>query len=263
MSDQKRLHSALKEDFPNRTDLLQIRVGVAETADETSFRSRSLIFLALGIYTTELLGSKVPLIIPENGPIALNFPLSASRRGSCSTRTVHPRFIRDLGDILMEVGLNHSIINPYAFKTKGEMVKECRIPHLLKENFEKSVSCAKSGHTVHWHNRRAGACGRCVPCLFRRAALFVGGMDTQEYGFDVLAPHFNRDDFGDDFPAILALLNRNPTDQVIAQELIANGPVPIKMLPDFISVVKRMIEEVRSWISAGASQRIKDLAGIK
>lgn len=262
MRDQTRLFNALNAQFPNRPSLVQARAGVLDASAEVSFRSRSLIFLGFGVYVAELLGPDTPVIIPENGPIALNIPLSPSRRGSCSTRTVHPRFINSINEILRLAGLRHTVSNPYAFKTKGEMVHECRVPQLLATTQQFSVSCAKSGHTYHWTNRKAGACGRCVPCLFRRAALSTSDLDTQPYGFDVLDPSFPDRQYGDDFRALLAFLKRNPGKEVIAQELVCNGPVSRGDLTASVDVVLRMMDEVREWIARSGSTRVKKLVGI-
>jgi 7-cyano-7-deazaguanine synthase in queuosine biosynthesis len=262
MADQSNIYDALKVHFPGRFEMTQVRVGVSEKTAETSFRSRSLIFLALGTYAAELLGTGTPVIIPENGPIAFNIPLSPSRRSSCSTRTVHPRFIQAMNDILQSVGLNHPIVNPYAYKTKGEMVAECRVPSLIRSAHAMTVSCAKSGHNYWWHNRQAGACGRCVPCLFRRAALSVAGLDTQPYGFDVLSDGISNKTCGVDFCTLLAFLRRNPNVEDIAQALITNGPIPLIDLQRSVSVVVRMMAEVRTWLSASGSTRVKNLAGI-
>jgi len=88
-----------------RSHLFQARIGFqpvarTEAADfgENTQRSRSLVFIALGVYIAHQQGrdSNIPVLIPENGFIALNPPLTYSRLGSCSTRTVHPLFLEKL-----------------------------------------------------------------------------------------------------------------------------------------------------------------------
>lgn len=262
MGDQAALFQALEKQFPGRVGIVQVRAGVSAKAPETSFRSRSLIFLALGTYIAELLGPGSPVIIPENGPIALNIPLSASRRGSCSTRTVHPKFIQQINAIWNAAGLSHLVSNPYAFKTKGEMVRECRVPDLLKSAVNASVSCAKSGHHRWWHNRKADSCGRCVPCLFRRAALAAAGLDTQDYGYDVLSPGISDKDRGEDVRTLMSFLCRNPGETAMARALMCNGTLPQEQLNASVDVVRRMMDEVRSWVATKGSAEIKDMAGI-
>ena len=89
-----------------------------------------ILFLAYGILAatcTELYrdGETVPLYICENGFIALNPPLTENRIGSLSTRTTHPVVLSLLQEIVDRMGIRVSIHNPYATKTKGEMLVEC------------------------------------------------------------------------------------------------------------------------------------------
>ena len=262
MSDQSRLFNELKTQFPGRVDLVQSRTGIHEKGPEISFRSRSLVFLALGFYVAERIGPSVPVVVPENGPIALNPPLTPSRRGSCSTRTAHPHFLAAIQEVLNAVGFTHEISNPYTFKTKGEMVTGCKSLPLLRHTYRQTVSCAKSGHTRHWDNPRAGACGRCVPCLLRRASLHAAGLDDQPYGYDVVSSSIKHDELAEDFLALLAFLKRDPNAHEIAQMLMTNGPVPIEDIADYIDLIRRLCAEVRVWLSAKAPQFIKTLAGI-
>ena len=67
-------------------------------------------------------GDVVELLIPENGFISLNIPLTPLRLGSLSTRTTHPLFIQQMQDILDALDFRVRLSNPYQFKTKGEML---------------------------------------------------------------------------------------------------------------------------------------------
>jgi 7-cyano-7-deazaguanine synthase in queuosine biosynthesis len=263
MSDQTKLYQALRSQYRDRVGILQTRIGLVEKGDEISFRSRSLIFLALAAYVAEIIGVTTPVYMPENGPISLNPPLNPSRRGSCSTRTAHPHFFATLQEIWTEVGLDHPIENPYRFKTKGEIVSECRDQDLLELCYHDSVSCAKSGHTVHWENPTAGACGRCVPCLFRRASLHTVNLDNQVYGYDVLSEAMNEERLGDDLRALLAFLRRDPSQDEIAQMLTANGPVPFDDLDEYSALIGRMKAELADWIRAKGPDFVKRKAGLR
>src|SRR5262249_51932596 len=86
---------------------------------EPSSRSRSLLFLALGLAVASIHG--VPLWIPENGFASINPPLGSERLGSLSTRTTHPTFLQGLTAALAKVGAHSAIENPFAGSTKGEM----------------------------------------------------------------------------------------------------------------------------------------------
>jgi hypothetical protein len=172
-SDQNNLLKHMFPHYSGRIETLQIRVGQRPAGNETTFRSRSILFLALGIYATASIGQDIPLMIPENGTIALNIPLTPSRRGSCSTRTAHPNYLRMLSQILQSVGIFNPIINPLGMKTKGEAISQCKNQQVLRNAIPDSVSCGKSGHKSSWVRRNAKGCGRCVPCIFRRASLHV------------------------------------------------------------------------------------------
>jgi 7-cyano-7-deazaguanine synthase in queuosine biosynthesis len=262
-ADQLALLGLLKRRFPMRVDSLQVRVGLKEKGDEISFRSRSLLFLGLACYAAEKLGPGVPIIVPENGAIALNPPLTASRRGACSTRTAHPQFLRQVQAILDAVELDHRIENPYEFATKGELLTRCENASILREGYKLSVSCAKSGHTYHWKNRKAKSCGRCVPCLFRRAALHAVGLDDEVYGYDVVDASMSNDEIASDLNAMLAFVRRRPDANEIARILTANGPVPLEKQRDYVAVIERLIDEIISWLSGKAPRSIRELAGIK
>jgi len=255
--DQTDLAQAMQQRFGNRFLLSQTRVGLSSGSSDTNFRSRSLLFIALGCYFAELLGEEVPVLIPENGPIALNFPLTPARRGSCSTRTVHPFFIGELNRILRRVGMTNPISNPYAFKTKGEMVAECLDQVFLAGTCELTRSCAKLGHRRSWTNRRARACGACIPCLFRRASLHPAGLDREVYGKPVEAMT-SLDSTPSDVLALLSFLRTRYSDRQIAAGLFAQGSLPLDQLSDYVDMVKRMRAEVLVWLRAKGSRFIQN-----
>jgi hypothetical protein len=152
-----------------------------------SLRSRSLLYLALGLTAAAGLGPSTPLIIPENGWISLNPPLTLNRLGSCSTRTTHPYFLEQIISLWQAAGLAHPLVNPYQNLTKGEMVHQCRHRKLLGQLFGGTLSCARPV-VSRWQGGAAGACGYCYPCLMRRAALHTVGWDRgEDYRGDVLA----------------------------------------------------------------------------
>lgn len=165
---------------------------------ETSQRARSLIFIAFGVLTATALGAyhdgkDVPLFVCENGFIAVNPSLTGTRLGSLSTRTAHPEFLGRVDEILAAAGLRVRIVNPYAHKTKGEMLKSCANQPLLRTHAMQSVSCGR--YRVYNYNH----CGRCVPCQIRRAAFLAWGEgDTTFYKFEPLGKndgdHANFDD---------------------------------------------------------------------
>lgn len=153
---------------------------------ESSQRARSLIFITFGVLTATSLqpyhqGHAVPLFVCENGFIAINPPLTGGRLGSLSTRTAHPEFLTRLQQVLDAAGLRVIIENPYAQKTKGEMLRECRDQALLVKEAVRSTSCGRFQRFNYRH------CGRCVPCQVRRAAFNAWGIpDTTSYVYSSL-----------------------------------------------------------------------------
>jgi 7-cyano-7-deazaguanine synthase in queuosine biosynthesis len=171
---------------PERVHHLGIRVQFPQ-APELSLRSRSLLYLALGLTAAASFGPATPLIIPENGWISLNPPLTLNRLGSLSTRTTHPYFLEEITGLWREAGVANPLVNPYQDLTKGEIVGRGRNRELLGRLFGRTISCARPV-VSRWQGAPAGACGYCYPCLMRRAALHVLGWDRgEDYRHDVLA----------------------------------------------------------------------------
>jgi 7-cyano-7-deazaguanine synthase in queuosine biosynthesis len=164
---------------------LQVNHNAEVPKPETppSQRARSLIFLAYGVLAATTLkqyhdGSAVTLFICENGFISINPPLTGTRLGSLSTRTTHPVFLGLVQRLLDGAGLNVSLENPYQTKTKGEMLRECADKKLLWAQASHTTSCGRFLQHGYKH------CGRCVPCLVRRAAFRAASLnDATHYVF--------------------------------------------------------------------------------
>ncbi len=152
-----------------------------------SQRARSIVFLAYGVLAATTLaryhaGEEVTLYVCENGFIAINPPLTGARLGSLSTRTTHPVVFALLQQLLDAAGLRVRINNPYRFKTKGEMLLQCVDQSRLESYAYQTTSCGRFNHFGNKH------CGRCVPCLVRRAAFKAWGKDDRtHYVYDDLS----------------------------------------------------------------------------
>lgn len=152
-------------------------------ATERSTRARSIVFFAFAVLAADRLHAHsdeiVRLYVPENGFISLNVPLNAGRAGSLSTKTTHPVFLKRLQEVLTNLGLPVSLERPYAFKTKGELLAECADQALLTKLVGRSTSCGRYGYYNYTH------CGRCVPCMVRRASFQAAGLTdtTRAYHF--------------------------------------------------------------------------------
>jgi 7-cyano-7-deazaguanine synthase in queuosine biosynthesis len=175
--------------FSKKVPLIQFNhnVHVPDGESPPSQRARSVIFLAYGILIASCLdkyrqGEEVILYMCENGYISLNPPLTQIRIGSLSTRTTHPVFLNLFQQLLNETGLKIKIENPYQYKTKGQMLQECRNQAILSSYASTTTSCGR--YRVHKHKN----CGRCVPCLVRRAAFKRWGKEDQtEYKYNDLS----------------------------------------------------------------------------
>ncbi|HAY22646.1 MAG TPA: hypothetical protein DCY27_10880 [Desulfobacterales bacterium] len=222
-------------------------------APELSLRSRSLLFIALGLAAAAVWGENLPLVIPENGWISLNPPLTGNRLGSYSTRTTHPYFISGLKQFWVNRGIAHDLGNPYQEVTKGEMLARSRNPALIRDLLSHTISCA---HPVasRWLKGRQGNCGYCFPCLMRRAALHTLGWDDgRQYAIDVLRqPEVWRNRArGADLRSLLYAVEQWQLNPQPRQLLWRSGPLPVDQAEGekLIDLVGRGLTEVSRWLS--------------
>ncbi|MGE0229800.1 MAG: hypothetical protein AB7I38_17970 [Dehalococcoidia bacterium] len=157
------------------------QIGGAQYGDEPSRRSRSLLFVTLGLAVASARGS-VPLWIAENGFASLNPPLASERRGALSTRTTHPEFLGRLRALLQAVGAHADFANPFGQATKGEMFSLVaqRIGHdEASALLSKSHSCSHVRWGIPFHRPPDTQCGVCFGCLVRRAAFIAAGLEDR------------------------------------------------------------------------------------
>ncbi|TMI99591.1 MAG: hypothetical protein E6G97_22010 [Alphaproteobacteria bacterium] len=218
-------------------------------ANERSQRSRSIIFYAYAILAASALarhekGDVIPLYASENGLISINPPLTPARLGSLSTRTTHPIFIAMLQQLLDAAGLRVRIENPYQFKTKGEMLKNCADQDFLRKFAHTSTSCGRYGTFGFKH------CGRCVPCMIRRAAFLAWGhKDNTKYVYETLGKdddeHARFDDVRSAAVAVAALKS-DGIDDVLGASL--SSPLLDKSRP-YKQIAKRGLAEVGDFLA--------------
>lgn len=253
-SDQDVIFRVLFRNYGERLHKIQVRAGQNPSGKETTFRSRSLLFLSIGLYIASTYNPDVPLLVPENATIGINVPLTPSRRGSCSTRTTHPNFMRQYCALIRGLGINNRVYNPLDFLTKGECVENCQNRRVLEETVLQSVSCGKRGHKRWWIRRQANGCGRCMPCIYRRAALHKIGLDTEPYGYDICTGEVPLDQnkaLADDLRACVSFLSKNYNAEQVASLLLANGTVDMEDLAAYSEVVVRAMDEIRNLIRQG------------
>lgn len=251
LSDQHELKRLFRTKYKCRfcsMDAVSIMPGESL---ELSCRSRSLMFLSIALVVASYTNCKI--VVPENGSVSLNYPLSPSRRASCSTRTTHPIFLSHFRKIISALGLTIEVSNPYEKMTKGEMVQACSDKNYLLSIVEYSNSCGKRNMRQHMYdNRQATHCGHCMPCMYRRASL-VGETDRTKYG-NKLITLYNKKmvqkniQVSEDFFAMLHFLKADLTREQIKKELIIAGMANFEDLEEYVDLVVRTRAELSAMI---------------
>lgn len=222
----------------------------ATRASETTTRGRSILFLALGIAVADGLGAK-NLIVPENGFISLNVPLTNSRLGSFSTRTTHPHLINLLRQLLTAISIQVKVILPYRFLTKGEMLQKCANKNIITEGLKDTMSCSHPGASRYTSKRNNIHCGYCVPCLIRRAAIISVGHDPTEYFVRDLHQQLSVKR-GSDLRSIKMAVDRYNRKSPRLSDVLIAGPLPgsDSELQAYFDIYCRGINEVKRLLTS-------------
>ncbi|WP_324754003.1 hypothetical protein [Roseovarius sp. Pro17] len=183
---QVKLGQYLAERFPDRVLHIHVKARrVGQESSDSSQRSRSFLFAALGQLVARSFGAK-RLSFYENGVISHNLPISPQVVGTMATRTTHPLSLRKLNTLMGLLGPDHvPIENRYCWLTKRDVVERIAL-HGGAGQIPHSVSCTsiREQTTQHTH------CGTCSQCLDRRFALLAAGLDQHDfdtdYGTDIL-----------------------------------------------------------------------------
>lgn len=171
----------IKEYGIEERDFHQFYAKVVAGVEDTT-RTRSFMFFSHAIVLASALKKPVEIIIPENGLISLNIPSTMSRLGTSSTRTTHPYYLKMFQKLLDNLELNIHFTNPYQFKTKGEMLKECLNQDFMKDNLYNTMSCSHPDAGRMLKETVARHCGYCLPCVIRQAAIKKAGViDRSSY----------------------------------------------------------------------------------
>jgi hypothetical protein len=268
-SDQERLDYYLNIKYKDKYAWVQEAVSLSpndeagnEISKEPSFRSRSLLFIGIALFCIEQTPKVTKLIIPENGTISLNYPLTPSRSSTLSTRTTHPYYLECLNIFLENLGIKTKVFNPYDDQTKGELVKSCANPAVLTGIYSQSVSCGKRGRKMNWDTRSGTAhCGVCMPCIYRRAALHQIGLDNQLYGTDIFTTGKTITDIPD-MPALIDFLTKKLTPEQIKRTLLVNGSFDNDQLNKFAKLIINVREEMKIWIRSKGDDKLKKQFGL-
>lgn len=215
-----------------------------ENSSENSTRSRSFMFFAHAIAVASTFNRPTKMIVPENGLISLNIPLSYSRIGSSSTRTTHPFYMSKLQNLLNDLNLPITISNPYQFRTKGEMMLECKDKDFFIANVGNTMSCAHPDVGRYRGEHSSMHCGYCLPCVIRQAAFKKAGLADPSLYFD---REFNK---GNEakmiYKSYLSGLKRfNPEKAFLSIQ--HNGEINSN-IEDFADLYIRGMNELKSYI---------------
>ena len=228
----------------NHFDLFAQLHGGRRTVEYSS-RSRSFMYFMLGVMVSEAVGCS-SFVVAENGFMSLNVPLTRARIGTLSTRTTHPHYVDLMRELARALDINVSVVTPYQFKTKGEMITGSRNVAAIKDGYLLTRSCSTSSGRFRGHSPK-NHCGRCFPCIVRRAALYKAGFDPGAFDADALSVD---EVDGNAFPDLSAVKvatqkfeNKTPT----VFDIIGNAPIS-RDVDDFLGVFTRGIEELASFL---------------
>jgi 7-cyano-7-deazaguanine synthase in queuosine biosynthesis len=222
---------------------------------EDTSRARSFLFLTLGLVLASALDDNIDMIVPENGLISLNVPLTQTRLSSHSTRTTHPYYISLLQKVVLGVGIKNQIVNPYRFKTKGQMMIDCANQQFLLQNYPGTLSCSHSETSRFVKGAKPGVhCGYCVPCIIRQAAEKAFGGIKTNYSHQIKSnPPDPKTGTGRDLRAFKMALEEigNIHRHSLVLRILKSGPLPFKDqkdLDDYIEVYSKGMDEVRKFL---------------
>lgn len=214
---------------------------------EPSTRSRGLLFAAAAIHTAAAHGVAT-VMIPENGQLAVNPPLMANRVGACSSRSVHPRTLDLLNQLIRAVagtGAPVEVTNPQLTMTKADVCRRALRAGLGAGELATAESC---GHPPQRRGNGPAHCGYCFPCLIRRAALWdvLGGADPTVYQADPWEPGATREKRAD----FLALRHWLAADFGV-RDLVADIPLPANApIATLLDVIRRGRAELKAFFDS-------------
>lgn len=250
---QKSIKKLLKSNYGELSYSISPRLMTSlKGKTDVTMRGRSFNFLAMAVLGISALrnangeNSISTIIVPENGYISINPPLTRRRIGSHSTRTTHPYFLSRLEGLLEDAGFHVKFVNPYQFKTKGEMLAECVDQVSIAKAIPLSVSCS------HWH-RKHKQCGYCVPCLIRRSSIHHAGFSKDaKYVSQNLKFVYKEKNSRDDLQAMQTAIIRLSKTQDYKSWIRQSGSLPEDEVTrsKLESTIKRGLKEVKTFLEA-------------
>lgn len=276
---QKKLKNAIKDEYPLQSVKFFSFTANSQAPEknneklkhnENTCRGRSLLFLSVAISVAGVIGEDIPVYIPENGFIGLNIPLTNNRKGSCSTRTTHPFFIRKYNELLNKIGIKNTIKNFFAYKTKREVVNTVKDNNVFKNYAGSTISCSHPC-LPRWNkdeNKREYPknCGYCYPCLIRKSSLLGLNID-EDYTYNRLNSCFLKGDSSNKTKMndSIALINsayryKHIDDNEIRRLIRCTGPLTSEDVEKFLGVYKSTMKDILEMIDN--NREIRDYTGI-
>jgi 7-cyano-7-deazaguanine synthase in queuosine biosynthesis len=153
--------------------------------------TRSFLFLSIAscLAISRGIGE---ILVHENGLVALNPTFSEAR---FNTRTAHPIFLDYFKKLIAAVfGVRIKITNPFANKTKSEVLRN--LGESWHDLIAKTNSCWAYARVKAFAkmaqvgNFKGLHCGRCLPCVWRRAAIGSNKLEKldDKYLIDSVTP---------------------------------------------------------------------------
>jgi len=184
-SRQQELFTELQKKFPDRLIRVPVWVNKSKAAKESTQRTRSFLFVALGTLVAQSVHAD-GVRFYENGVVSLNLPIAQEALQARASRTTHPAALYLFSSLCTAViGREFVVDNPYIFKTKTEVVASLET-HQAADLISYSCSCS---HSMFKPNSRRH-CGLCSQCIDRRFAVTGAGLQDYEPATDYLSDVF-------------------------------------------------------------------------
>ena len=149
-------------------------------------------------------------------------------------------------ELFSRVGIKAVIDNPFWTMTKGEMMMGAALAASDQRYASQTVSCGK------W-KRKSEQCGRCLPCLIRRASFHKAGIaDNTPYTYSI-PQNFAEDDGTkkDDLMAVLRAVQPKSKKQHLKNSL-KSGPLPVDVAErnKWLAVHERGLKELSDFLKS-------------
>lgn len=93
--------------------------------------------------------------------------------------------------LIRNLNISVNLKNPFQFKTKGEMIRDCHNVNLLNSNIANTMSCSHPDLGRYDKDSAPSHCGTCLPCVIRRASIMFANIGDDHSVYR--NPNFNND----------------------------------------------------------------------